>query len=226
MEIDRCEVFGDSVVLAEGDDLNGVPRSHRRLVTTAVREVFADPRDYNRRLAGRCPFGNMAAWLRRVAADGEWVLRLHTGPPEAPSKFVGVEWKASGLRGAGVGLPDPDVPRGLPPEVLDYYGLASQLYWNGFGMGGNLCRPGDVLPITFYSFRYVGDPIDPDHSFIWGGSGCGDFLLFTADGRAGWISHEGDNYVHLLGSVGETVDWVFAELLANRDPNFDHGWVQ
>ena len=44
-------------------------------------------------------------------------------------------------------------------------------------------------------------------------------IVYTADGRGGWLCHE-NGEIRLLGSVLDTIDWVYGELLADRCPDF------
>jgi hypothetical protein len=37
--------------------------------------------------------------------------------------------------------------------------------------------------------------------------------------------HE-DGQIHLLGSVLDTIDWVYGELLADRCPDFNDSWIK
>jgi hypothetical protein len=69
----------------------------------------------------------------------------------------------------------------------------------------------------------------PDSLQVWGHDGCGDMLVYTDDGRGGWLEHE-EGYVRWIGSIAETIEWVFAELLAGREPDaypkIDPGWQE
>jgi hypothetical protein len=31
--------------------------------------------------------------------------------------------------------------------------------------------------------------------------------------------------IRFLGTIEGTIDWVYGELLANRSPNLDYGWL-
>ncbi len=60
-------------------------------------------------------------------------------------------------------------------------------------------------------------------TFIFGWSLCGNMLIYTTSGRAGWLCHE-NGRIHLLGTIKDTIQWVYGELLANRCPEFDSNW--
>jgi hypothetical protein len=49
-------------------------------------------------------------------------------------------------------------------------------------------------------------------------------LIYTEDGRGGWLCHE-NGKIHLLGTIEDTILWVYGELLANRCPDFDYSWA-
>jgi hypothetical protein len=61
--------------------------------------------------------------------------------------------------------------------------------------------------------------VDPRSAGVFGRSFSGDMLIFTLDGRGGWL-HLGSHEIRLIGSVADMIDWVFAELLARRCPDF------
>jgi hypothetical protein len=59
-------------------------------------------------------------------------------------------------------------------------------------------------------------------TFVWGNSSCGDVLICTDAGNAGFLSHE-TGKVQSLGTIDNAIEWVFGELLQNRAPEFDYG---
>jgi hypothetical protein len=225
MRFDEWAASGQTLVLDPGDDLDRIPRSHRKVVTAAVRAAFTDPAGYLTQVANRCPFDRMARWLVRLAAEGRWTLCLHRGPPEAPGSVAAFDWRAEGFRGAVIGLPDGSSWPKYPPALCEYYGLVGPVHWTRLTQSGGLKGAEDHLRLDIYaSFdNYKGDPIDPERTFVWGGSFCGDYLLYTDDGHAAYICLD-DGYVHLLGTIPQAIDWVYGQLLADRWPDFDHGW--
>jgi hypothetical protein len=86
----------------------------------------------------------------------------------------------------------------------------------GFGAAGGL---DGHAPLTAFAFNYHGAGVDPAWSFVFGWSPCGDMIIYTADGRGGWPNH-GSHEIRLLGSVVDTIDWVYGELLADRCPDY------
>jgi hypothetical protein len=223
VEIQENEGGGKSIILGEGDDLSKVPRSHRGLITPAIREAFADPPGYFRQLAQRCPFRKMAKWLRGLVLGGGWELHLNRGDPKEWT-LAGFSWGSVMVRGATVGLPNHPVLDACPEAVKQYYQLVDEVLWMPFGCAGGLGGAGEPTPLTHFADNFRGDPIDPTETFAWGCSPCGDMVIYTAGGRGGWWCHE-NNHVHLLGTIEETLDWVYGELLAGRCPEFDYRWI-
>lgn len=222
MEIKENEGGGETAVLVAGDSLAAVPESHRGLITPAIREAFVNPPAYFAAMANRCPFSQMSQWLRALVATGRWELHLNQGEPEEWT-LAGFDWTSDGVRGATVELPDSADLTCFPEELRRYYSLVSEVSWNGFGCAGGLSGAGGGPPLTFFPFEYHGDPVDLAASFVWGFSPCGDVVVFTQDGRGGWLNHE-TYQIHLLGTIGEAVNWIFAELLAKRGPEWDERW--
>jgi hypothetical protein len=222
MEIEDNEGGGKTVTLLAGDDLNEVPKSHRHLITAPVRDAFADPADYFGRLARRCPFPKMSRWLRALVAEDQWELHLNQGFPKEWT-MVGFTWYSEKVWSGTIALPDnPDLSR-YPKVLKKYYSLVDGVHWNVFGCAGGLEKAHDHMPLTGLGYKYHGDKVDLGETFVWGSSGCGDMLIYTSDGRGGWLCHE-NGYVHLLGKIEEAIDWVYAELLADRCPNYDYDW--
>jgi hypothetical protein len=236
----KNEAGGVSVYLVNGDDLNEVPDSHRTSITPVIREVFVDPPAFCRRIADRTPFPHMATWLRALAEEEIWALGLHHSSRD--------EWTAAGFTfwsdevfGAEITPSDGSDTPGLPPTLRGYYSLVDRVSWMPFGCSGGLSgraghdplttfgglsgRAGHV-PLTTFDEMYHGRRagVEPEKTFVFGSSSGGDLLLYTADDRGGWLCHE-NGWVHLLGTIRETIDWVYAELLANRSPDFDYGWL-
>ncbi len=226
MRTEKNEGGGRSVILYVGDDLKKVPRSHRALLTPQLREAFADPGSYFRRIAERCPFPAMAGWLRAVIAENLWDLALHRGVPPVPVEWTaaGIRWWSDGVRSAEITPAGDTVPDDLPPALRRYYSLVDRVSWMPFGCAGGLEGAGDRTPLTDFDYDYHGADIDPSRTFVLGSSTGGDMLIWTDDGRGGWFCHE-NGRIHLLGTIEDTIDWVYAELQADRCPDFDYNWA-
>jgi hypothetical protein len=46
-------------------------------------------------------------------------------------------------------------------------------------------------------------------------------LVYTTDERGGMLSHE-TGRIHWLGSLVDSIDWIYGELLAKRTPEYDY----
>ena len=76
------------------------------------------------------------------------------------------------------------------------------------------------MPLSNIPREFYGAEINPDNTFVFGWSPCGDMLIYTSDDRSGWACHE-NGKIHLLGSTADTLEWTFAELLADKCPEWD-----
>lgn len=214
---------GKTVILFPGDKLEKVPKTHRALLTASIREAFGDPSVHFRQVAEICPFPPMKAWLGSLLKEGDWKLALHRGdPPEWTS--AAFDWNSSKVRGAEITPSKEDPPATLPAVFQSYYLLVDSIRWMPFGGAGGLegCR--DHIPVSTFRVDHLGTNVDPAKTFVFGWSPGGDMLVYAHDGRGGWLCHE-NGKVHWLGSIADTIEWVFAELLADRCPDFDYSWT-
>jgi hypothetical protein len=218
MQLTDEELGGTRVTLHQGDRLRSVPRSHRRLVTAEIEAWWTDPVRAARGVADRAVTPNMGRWFRRMADDGSWRLELHKASHGATR--AGYWLSCLGIRGAEV-APPPAKPvvHHLPPGLADYYRLVGYVDWMGFGAAGGLDGCDGHAPLTAFSLDYHGADVEPACTFAFGCSPSGDMIVYTADGRGGWLCL-GNGEIRLLGSVLDAVDWVYGELLADRCPDF------
>jgi hypothetical protein len=220
MQVEENEGGGKSVILEAGDSLDKVPKSHRDLITPQLRETFSDPPSYFRQIADECSFPAMAAWLRILIEEENWELVLHRGDPEEWTS-AGIRWWSEKVRSAEITPACAVVPPGLPPTLGRYYSLVDEVSWMPFGCAGGLDGSSSHTPLTDFCFEYQGAEIDPAKTFVLGWSPCGDMLIYTDDGRGGWLAHETAE-IQLLGTIEETIEWVYLELQADRCPDFDY----
>lgn len=215
---------GTSLILEPGDELAQAPGSFQALITPEIRQAFADVPGYLSRIAALCPFPNMKAWLEAALDADSWELALHQGDP--------AEWTAAGFAfwpedvyPAEVAPPRSEVPSGLPETLKTYYSLVDEVRWMSFGASGGLDGAANHTPISAMSFPecYPDYSLDADAETVCvlGWSLSGDMIVYTQDDRGGWLSHESGRFLP-LGTVAETIDWVYGELLAGRVPDLDH----
>ena len=220
MKIVPAEFGGTDVLLAPGDTLKDVPKSHQHLLSDEIRAVFADPLLHLADVIARCPFSAMRQWLEALHKAADWELVVHM--PSYGDGTAGFDWRSQKVRGAIIQPSCGVLAFGhRPAELNTYYTLVNGVYWNGFGAAGGMSGSSSHLKLSLIYSKPVGDPIDPEQTFLWGSSPCGDCLVWTSDSKAGWYAL-GSHKVHLLGSVADTINWVFAELLAHRCPEWNY----
>lgn len=229
MRTEDNEMQGTTVVLTAGDRLDDVPESHQALITEDIQAVFADPFSYFDELAKRCPFHQMREWIRAGLKERNWELQLHRGWCDIA--LTGFEWQSESVRSAILELPRSCDLTEFPEELQEFWSLVGIVHWNGFGCSGGLgaCadetrNTGDILmPLSCFDGNWTGATFDPDEAFSWGRSPCGDLVICLNDGRGGW-AYLGDHKVHLLGSIGDTINHIFRRLIENRCPEWEREW--
>lgn len=223
MELSEEDFGGTLVTLVPGDSLESVPNSHRQLITRRIAKWWQDPVRALRGVAKRAVTPNMAQWFGRMADSGKWQLELHMDSYLPP--LAGFRLSCDGIRGAEVGPPTIRLSAGrMPAALVNYYRLVGHIDWTGYCVSGGLEGPKEHWPLTAFDFAYHGADLDPADAFTFGSSPCGDMIIYSTDGRGGWLN-KGSHEIRLLGSVLETIDWVYGELLADRCPDFfvDYG---
>ena len=218
MEIEEEEFGGKIVILEEGDDLDAVPKSHRKLLTSEILAWWADPVRAMLNIADRAQSKPMRKWFRALAKHGDWELLLHkqayTKATQAGFSFNG----PNGVRGTEIVPPLSGlVLDHLPPALAVHNSLVQLVDWMGFGCAGQLHGGTEYQPLELV---VAGDhpEIDDEEAFVLAIGPCGDVLFFTTDDRAGWAAHDGPQ-TRMLGTVADAIDWVYSELLADRCPD-------
>lgn len=221
MEVSAEEFGGTRVTLGPGDKLKSVPRSHRKLIAPEIEAWWADPVQVMRRVADRAVTPNMGRCFRRMADDGNWRLELHIADVTTVTA-AGFNWSCPGIRGAEVGPPTArPLAKYLPPDLADYYRLVGYVDWGGFGTVGGLTGPTGHTPLNVLPKQYSGADVDPARTFIIGTNAGGgmNMVVCTTDGRGGWLNFS-EGEIALSGSVLNTIDWIYGELLADRSPDY------
>jgi hypothetical protein len=92
--------------------------------------------------------------------------------------------------------------------------------WENIGWAGGLFPADRHVSLSEYGFRSKSKSFPTKRSVVFGNTSSGDVLVHSDNGQAGILSHEtGRGYT--LGAIGDTLEWVFAELLAGRKPEID-----
>jgi hypothetical protein len=165
----------------------------------------------------------MARWFRAVANGEVWELQLLHDRTYPRAGFL---WKPPQVHGALVGLCEDPLRVAelaffdeVSSELADFYSIVRFLLWgNGFYCAGGISGPGTHMDVRTSEYDCDDSLVDPNRTYHMGHSSGGDVLIYTTDGRGGWLRQKTGEVV-LLGSVAETLDWIFVELLAGRAPN-------
>jgi hypothetical protein len=217
---------GETVLVSRKDSLERVPETHASLLTTGVREAFPDPIAYFRKVAARSRFVAFRAWLERLLQGNQWELRLHTNGFESPG-IAAFAFRAPSITIAELAPPQSEpLDDSFPDEIVEFYSLVDWVHWSVYGGAGGIERGGPHRPISAFGKKFVGSKINPKKAGELGSTGCGDMFIYTSDGRGGMLCHE-NLHVHLIGTIGETFEWIFQELLEGREPEFNYGeWLR
>ncbi|MDX1946687.1 MAG: hypothetical protein SFU86_14900 [Pirellulaceae bacterium] len=226
MKIEENCGGGDTVIVYPKDALARVPASHTELLTSPVREAFLDPAAYFRRIAARCRIASMRQWLEQLVRKNRWELRLHTNGHDCPG-IAAFAFHAPSITTAEIAPPRAEsLERNFPAEIVEFYSLVDWVHWSIYGGAGGIERGGAQTAIGDFGQPCVGAKIDIEQTNLLGSTGGGDMFIYTADGRGGMLCHE-NLHVHLIGTIGETLEWMFQELLENREPEFDYNaWMR
>lgn len=170
-------------------------------------------------------FPSMAKWLQSVIDDGFWDLHLRLSAPECGDwSLAGYWWGHERIVCAIVGLP-PRAPSNLPTTLLQYYSLVDGVNWSVFGAAGGFDGASGHSPLAENFPHYAEEKPDADKLRVWGTSCGGDLLIYSLDNQGGWLCHE-TGEIHWLGTIADTINWVFREMLENRGPDFNYDWLR
>jgi hypothetical protein len=80
---------------------------------------------------------------------------------------------------------------------------------------------GEPLRLADYGMKSESKRFPTERTFVWGSSPCGDVLIYTDEGEAGFLSHE-TSTAYSLGTIEEAINWVFNGFLQRHTPEFDY----
>lgn len=211
---------GTTLFLEPGDSLDSVPESHRDIITNEIRDAFTDPHQYFLSIASRATIQRFRDYVTKLATHGQWHLVL-ADTYMMERKTVGAFlWTAEGVRRAMI-APGPATfdPRNCHPDFASLYSLVRLVHWEKVAFSGGL------LPPSRHRLLQAGDypesKIFPTESTtVFGNTSCGDLLVHDTQGTAGLFSHENGS-AQVLGTITESLEWVFGGLLSGREPNLD-----
>lgn len=222
MKIEPGEFGGIDVELTAGDKLDDVPDSHQHLISAELRAAFVDPRGHLQSVAERCPFSSMKEWLTTLCGEGEWSLQMHLWAHDNTGS-AGFSWSGAKVSGAVIGpATEGEFPADYPADFRAYYDLVDFVDWMGCGAGGGFYGAGEHRSLYLVNPDLRSDEIEPEESYVWGDSPCGDKLFWTMENQGGWYNTP-EHKVHLLGTIADTINWVYEELIADRTPGWQYG---
>ncbi len=215
---------GVTYTLTEGDRLDDVPPSHREIITPDIQEAFPDPRAYFARIAKVSMQRNFSAWLGKMVEKGHWSLVLANANPMFGECVVAFQWSLSGVWGAMV------EPGAIPRNEChaDFGQISSYvrlIQWGDVGWAGGLWGIGTGCPLSNYNYPSECPGFPSATSEVFANTEGGDQFVHTPEGDVGFISHEICK-AYRIGTIGETLDWIFGELLEGREPDFDYSRVK
>lgn len=226
MVVKENEAGGLSAFIDQSETLRVVPKSHRALLTPELRQAFRNPEKYLQGLIERCPFPAMEKWLTALLESCSYQLELHQGEPPQWTE-AGITWFSDEVCSARITPALAETAPRHPEELKQYYRLVDKVSWMPFGLGGGMYKGAVHQHPSVEEVLWGNHPVpfDPTKAFVFGSSFCGDMLIYTLDGRGGWMCHENCR-VHLLGSISDTINWIYSELQARRHPEFDYeNWL-
>ncbi|MCE9529213.1 MAG: hypothetical protein K8R36_24460 [Planctomycetales bacterium] len=215
---------GISLILDDRDSLDVVPDSHQDIITLEILHAFKNPLQYFGAIADRCEFPQMAGWLRAVTKGNKWKLVLEEGFMMERSTRGGFHWWSDAVTSAFVSLAaEPNRPHPMS-AFTHYYSLVGVVHWDNFGCAGGLLGTNEHITLKNYGAPCHDKSFPASQTRVWGNSSCGDMLIYSEAGTAGYLSHE-NGKAYELGSVKQGIEFVFGELLKGRTPEFDYSRI-
>jgi hypothetical protein len=206
-----------TVSLRAGDSLNLVPESHLPLLDESVRSVFRDVPGYFSRAATHAPVSCMKQWLTYLVSESHWQLNLHHAMyPDLTPGVAWFRWQSEMVLSAEFELSN-GVGRSAGKSLIeDVFRWFREINWGGFQFPGNLYSPIPVLDVRGGQVR-IGPSIDLTQTVAWGDYQL-DYLIATSNNQGGWWSEDGE--VRIIGTVQDTLEWVFGEFLCGKGAFF------
>ena len=209
---------GTTLVLAERDDLDAVPDSHRDIVTDSVRDAFSDPVSYFSDIASRTEIQNLQLYMHNFASGGRWSLLLADTYMMDRDTIAAFQWFRADQYPCMFGPRRSDCEDG---RFASFYDDLSLAHWDSIGFSGGILPARSHITVNDHGMPSVSRMFPADSTTVFGTSACGDMMVCNTSGDAGYLSHEsGASYV--VGSFPEMLNWVFGELIQGRTPELDY----
>ncbi len=209
---------GTTLILAEGDDLDAVPDSHRDIVTAAIRNAFVDPASHFRQIAARTSLQNLRDYIAAFVDQGKWSLILADTYMMKRATIAAFQWFHPSMYGC---MFAPATTSPTDPQFAPLYADVAMAHWDSIGCAGGILPAHEHIPLSVYGAPSTNLVFPVDSSTVFATSPCGDMMIYNRHGDAGYLSHEtGGSYV--VGSVPEMLEWVFGQLMHDQLPEFDY----
>jgi len=209
---------GTTLILAEGDDLDAVPDSHRDIVTDSVRAAFRDPIAYFSDAAGQTEIENLQLYLRNFTSGGRWSLLLADTYMMDRDTIAAFHWFHAGQYPCMFGTARCDCDDDRFASFYDDFSLA---HWDSIGFAGGIIPLSNHITVDDFGIESPSSVFPPNSTTVFGSSSCGDMMVCNERGDAGYMSHE-NGQAYDVGSFPEMLNWIFGELVQNRTPEFDY----
>lgn len=218
---------GVTLILREGDSLDNVPQSHLDIVTPEIREAFTNPSDFFRAIAWKSKVKNFSVWLNTLINTGSWSLQLADTYMMKRSTIGGFRWSAKGIYGAIISPGKLADLSDMHEEFSDPFAFIRCIHWGEIAHAGGLFSGGIGFELGEDDDLVEGreSEFSLTNCVEFGCTECGDQFIFTPDGQAGFFSHE-VRKAYRLGTIHESLNWIFGALLAGHEPQFDYSRVR
>lgn len=208
------------IILKEGASLDDLPATHRSVLTPDVRAAFADPRAYFRDVSDRAPLRSFGTWIRALT-EGTWQLVVFHYKHGSYADSCRFRWRRRGVSEGTfqVGRYDETESVGHPDFRL-IYSVVREVRWRPPPMSGDLLSPHERYLVAGCCWDEEVRGWPSDTTTIFAHTECGDMLIHTPEGKAGFLSHE-TKIAYPTGTIPETLDCIFGLLLTDETPQFD-----
>ncbi len=214
METFTNETGGVSIRLLPEDSLDEVPQSHRKMVNQNIESIFRNIPEYFETIGKNAPVPAMRKWVRKLLDHESCSLLLQLSGYSKESR-ASFSWTSNVVRGAEFGPLRSKVK--LKSAVGDLFRLIEFLDWMGIGVTGKLFSPQDYYTVGALGIE-DGPKVNLSRSIAWGEFN-GDVLIQAPGDFGGWRTISGR--IVPLGTVTDSVEWVFDQLLNKRAPTLD-----
>ncbi|QEG38195.1 hypothetical protein UC8_01480 [Roseimaritima ulvae] len=134
---------GTTLILAEGDNLDDVPESHRGVVSDPVRHAFRDPHAYFSGVASRTTIPNLQKYLSDFVAHGRWCLLLADTYMMDRSTIAGFQWVHPGQHACLFG---PATKPCSDTRFSPLYNDFDFVHWDAIGFAGGIFPCHELIP--------------------------------------------------------------------------------